>query len=172
MKTVEYHYVVFSREDWGQLGAGFHPVCFSSYEQAEAYAKQEIVRRLGPEGTTLKLDPRAIEFDGEDVCSRRNVDENAHASYEVTKWTVECVRLGYTCVRFHESVRVTLTQEKRAPFFTGYSADNREGPYQIVRTPDARSGVAYARSGVAYGFTIETVSVDMFDDAAEAAAAQ
>lgn len=165
MRTIEYYYVGFSREDWGQLGAGFYPVCFSSMDLAEEYARQEILRRLGPEGTPLKLQPRAISFDGKDDHYRQNQDLNTHTTYEVTKWTVEHVRMGYACVRFHESVRVSLPPQKDHGLFTGYRLDEREASYQLVREPDARSGVAF-------GFTIETVSVQVFDDVAEAVAAQ
>lgn len=165
MKTIEYYYVGFSREDWGQLGAGFYPVCFSSVELAEEYARQEIVRRLGPEGTPLKVDPKSVSFDDKDDSYRQSRDINAHASYEVTKWTVEHVRMGYVCVRFHESVRVSLPPQKDHGLFTGYSRSEREAPYQLVREPDTRSGVAF-------GFTVEEVSVQVFDDVAEAAAAQ
>jgi len=165
MKTVSYYYVGFSREDWGQLGARFYPVCFSSLELAEAYAKQEIVRRVGPEGTTLKIEPRGVSFDDKDDDYRRNNDLNAHASYEVTKWTVESVHLGYVCVRFHESTRVSLPKPKDHSLFTGYRVDDREAAYQLVREPDTRSGVAF-------GFTVEEVSVQVFDDIVEAAAAQ
>lgn len=165
MKTIEYYYVGFSREDWGQLGAGFYPVCFSSMDLAEEYAKQEIVRRLGPEGTPLTLQPRAISFDGKDDSYRASRDSNAHATYEVTSWTVEHVRMGYVCVRFHESTRVSLPPQNDSEIFTGYSRSEREAPYQLLREPDARSGVAF-------GFTVEEVSVQVFDDVSEAAAAQ